>query len=102
MLTYRMYAGDDTSNALFNKIRERFEFTGIDAYFIMNGSHPMCVQWDGQAPAEYVGATLEETAANHCAALNAAMAQTEPDPAMMEQSLNHLGVKTREDIDGTN
>jgi len=55
----------------------------------------MCVQWEGQAPVEYAGGTLEETAANHCAALNAAMAQTEPDPAMMEHSLNHLGVKTR-------
>jgi len=28
MLTYQMYAGDDTSNALFNKIRERFDFVG--------------------------------------------------------------------------
>lgn len=95
MLTYQIYAGDDTSNALFNKIRERFDFVGLDAYFILNGSHPMCVQWEGQAPVEYAGGTLEETAANHCAALNAAMAQTEPDPAMMEHSLNHLGVKTR-------
>lgn len=102
MLTYQMYAGDDTSNALFNKIRERFEFVGIDAYFIMNGAHPVCVQWDGQAPAKYVGATLEETAANHCAALNAEMAQTEPDPAVMEQSLNHLGVETREEDHATN
>lgn len=102
MLTYQIYAGDDTSNALFNKIRARFDFTGVDAYFILNGTRPVCVQWDGQAPAEYVGDTLEETAAKHCAALNAEMAQIKPDPAMMEQSLNHLGVKTREDIDGTN
>lgn len=98
MWTYEMYAASDAANEKMNLVRERFGFAGKDAYFLLRDGVVNMVQWDGQYPEQY-GATLEEAAANHCAAMNA---ETEPQPAStpdaatMEAALNELGVITRE------
>ena len=98
MWTYEMYGKNDTSSALKNQARASFGFAGKDAYFLLNDGTVRMVQWEGQAPDEYQGATLEETAANHCAALNNPPdpePSEAPDPAQMEAALNELGVQTR-------
>lgn len=96
MWTYAMYAASDATNEKMNLVRERFGFAGKDAYFLLRDGVVNMVQWDGQYPEQY-GATLEEAAANHCAALNAeSEPESAPDPAQMEAALNELGVITRE------
>lgn len=96
MWTYEMYAARDTDDEKMNLVRERFDFAGKDAYFLLRDGVVNMVQWDGQYPEQY-GATLEEAAANHCAALNAeSEPESAPDPAQMEAALNELGVITRE------
>lgn len=96
MWTYEIYAANDTDNEKMNLVRERFSFAGKDAYFLLRDGVVYMVQWDGQYPEQY-GATLEEAAANHCAALNAeSEPESAPDPAQMEAALNELGVITRE------
>lgn len=96
MWTYVMYNANDTANEKMNLVRERFGFTGKDAYFLLRDGVVNMVQWDGQYPEQY-GATLAEAAANHCAALNAeSEPESAPDPAQMEAALNELGVITRE------
>ena len=98
MWTYVMYSANDTANEKMNLVRERFGFAGKDAYFLLCDGVVCVVQWDGQYPEQY-GATLEEAAINHCAAMNAEtdpQPASTPDAATMEAALNELGVITRE------
>ncbi len=84
MWTYELYAANDTGDALKDQARESFGFQGKDAYFLLEDGTVKIVQWEGQAAAHYMGATLAKTAANHCAALNAAQACNDSVPTQTE------------------